>query len=248
MIYGTPIVHVDDDQTDRIGIRTLVLSQVWQPSRWPLSMEELDAEMPAPPPVSGGIIFIGQQTRRQRGVMRTTWTFEGINGNGKSVTFKDRQNSTDYRFDPGFAEKSLMQLPNIEELLLEFGGTALDNHISWPPLVPLGDSGMTKNMSSGKRNPLYGRETYFSMEGTYSFRYAAVSYGRAFHGVRLIHETGSLPGQPPTQIGDRNWLKAPPIIIRRGPVFEITEVFWLSDLGGWPDALYGKNSLIGDNT
>ena len=64
MIYGTPGIHIEDDVTDRIGIRTLVLAQMWQASTWPLSMAELDAETPAAPEVPGGLLLMGRQTRR----------------------------------------------------------------------------------------------------------------------------------------------------------------------------------------
>src|SRR5688500_4018639 len=103
MIYGEPTIKVDDDQTDRIGIRTLVLSRMWQPSRWPLTIEELDGEMPGVPEVPGGMLFVGRQTRRQGGAVRTHWSFEGIDGDGKSVTFRTRGNSLDFQFDPGFS-------------------------------------------------------------------------------------------------------------------------------------------------
>lgn len=245
MIYGTPIIHVDDDRTDRIGIRTLIMSQLWQASRWPLGQDELDAESPPPPAVPGGVIFIGQQTRRQRGSMRTTWTFEGINGNGKSVTFKGRTNSLDYQFEPGFSDKSLLLLPNIKTKMDQFGGYVIDGRLVWPPEIPETNtgSGMKKQDKAGKVNPFFGRETYLSMEGTYHFRYADTTYGQAFSGVRHIFKTGSLPGDPPTGIGDRDWLKAPPKVIRRGPVFDITEVYWLSEVGGWPEELYGTGGL-----
>lgn len=247
MIYGTPTIHRDDDQTDRIGIRTLVLSQLWQPSRWPLSQEELDAESPAPPEVSAGVVFIGQQTRRQGGALRTVWSFEGINGNGKSVTFKQRHNSIDYRFDPGFSEKSLLLLPNIQELFDTYGGYVLDGQIYWPPLTPeQTGSANKKSATAGKPNPMFGRDSKRMMDGTYSFRYAEIGYGKAFADVGKIFTTGKLPGKPPTDIGDRNWLKATPGVIRRGPVHDITETYLLSEEGGHPEAIYGTAGKDGD--
>ena len=61
-IYGTPALNILDDQTDRIGIRTMVLALIWQPSRWPMSIGEYDAERPAPPAMGGDWNFMA--TRR----------------------------------------------------------------------------------------------------------------------------------------------------------------------------------------
>ena len=135
MIYGDPQIHIDDDHTDRIGIRTLVLSQLWQPSRWPLSLAELDDEKPDVPEVPGGLIFIGEQTRRTPGALRTTWTFEGINGDGKSVTFKDRTNSPDYSFEPGFSQVSIIKHPAWQYLEKTYGGQVIDGQVIWPEYI-----------------------------------------------------------------------------------------------------------------
>ena len=51
----------------------------------------------------GSLIMRSMETN---GALRTTWTFEGIGGDGKSVTFKDRTNSPDYSFEPGFSHGS----------------------------------------------------------------------------------------------------------------------------------------------
>ena len=243
MIYGTPQIHIDDDQTDRIGIRTLVLSQIWQPSRWPLSLAELDGEKPGVPSVPGGVMFIGEQTRRMGGVLRTTWTFEGINGDGKSVTFKDRTNSIDYSFEPGFSQVPITKHPYWNNLNSKFGAQVTDGQVSWPDSVPsTGSSGPVVSDSQGKANPMFGQDDFFRMEGTYSFRYAATTLGAALTGIGKI--TASLPGRPPTFPG-RNWLKAPSPWRRRGPVLEITEIYWLSGEGGWTAEIYSDKEKNG---
>jgi hypothetical protein len=240
MIYGDPQIHIDDDHTDRIGLRTLVLSQLWQASRWPLSLAELDGEKPGLPEVPGGVMFIGEQTRRIHGALRTTWTFEGINGDGKSVTFKDRTNSPDYSFEPGFSQVSIIKHPNWAALKKAWNGQVLDGQVIWPEYVSSsGSGGPVVSKSAGQPNPLFGHDDFFRMEGTYSFRYAGVNLGVAMQGIGQI--AGSLPGQPPPVEDGRNWLKAPTPWQRRGPVLEITEVYWLSGAGGWPPQIYTDN-------
>jgi hypothetical protein len=89
---------------------------------------------------------------------------------------------------------------------------------------------------------MFGRDTFLMMEGTYKFRYAAFSLTAAYNGVGTIC-VSSLPGQPPVLGDGRNWLKAPPAWQRRGPVLDITEMYWLSDKEGWPVAIYGKGGV-----
>jgi len=264
MIYGDPPFHVDDDQTDKIGIRTLVMSKLWQPSRWPLSMLELANETPEPPEMAAGLLLVGRQTRKQGGALRTQWTFEGVDGDGKSVTFRTRANTIDFGFDPGFAQVSIQLHPQFQELLEKFGGSVLDAEVIWPPTVAGGGSnrsGLSTNTGNSqgggsvaslglgagqgteeKPNPMYGITEFLRHEGTYHCRYAATSMGGpSTAGVGQIHRSGSLPGEAPSFPG-RDWLKAPPPYRRRGPVFDITEVYWLSGPGGWPKPVYGTAS------
>jgi hypothetical protein len=244
MIYGNPIVHTDNDTTDFIGIRTLVLSKIWQPTRDDLSQDEIDAERPSIPPVPGGVLLVGDQTRRLNGVMRSTWTFEGIQGDGKRVTFKDRNNSLDYRFEPGFSQVTMAYHPDIEKLLEEFGGYVVDGEVVWPSEMPPEDTSANKGLNSKKQtnrnpNPMWGHDSFFRMEGTYRFRYAERDIpGDLFTRVGRIFQSGALPGRPPF-VKDRDWLKLPPQYRRRGLIFEIFEDYWLSGAGGWPEPIYG---------
>lgn len=246
MIYGTPIIHIDDDFTDRIGIRTLVLSQLWQPTTWPLSLVELDAQKPDIPDVPGGVQFIGEQTRRHGGALRTTWTFEGIAGDGKDVTFKGRSNSPDYSFEPGFSQTSLVKHPNWQPLKKSWNGQVLDGKVFFPEFISSSSmsSGPVVGASAGQTNPLFGHTDFFRMEGTYSFRYAAFTYGVAPGAIGKI--AGALPGVPPT-VKNRNWLFASAPFQRRGPIIEITEVYWLSGEGGWPPQIYTDNPAAQSN-
>lgn len=247
MIYGKPAITIEDDQTDRIGIRTLILSQMWQPSRWPLSIAELDDEGPGVPEVPGGVIFIGKQTRRQAGALRTFWTFEGINGDGKGVSFKTRANSPDFGFDPGFAEAPIQRHPKIEELLDTYEGQVLDEQIIWPLRLSGSDGGgpgsaLSGNATQGSINPMFGRGSYFTFQGgTYWFRYAILA-GSAIPDITgKLFGSGGLPGQAPRYTG-RNWLGAGAPFQRRGPVLDVTELYWLSDEGGWPKPIYRAGS------
>lgn len=247
MIYGAPQLEIVQDTTDLIGIRILVLARMWQPS----TSDPLSAllEKPVPPSVPGGVILVGEQSLPSKGAMRTTWTFQGINGDGKSVTFKDRKNSIDFGFEPGFAQIPIQLHPKFPELLDEYGGYP-DNdgaRVIWPTEKPggttAGKSGLGGGSKTEETNPMFGIQDYFRLEGTYRFRYAAKTlpadlYDRA----GTIVETKDLPGDPPRVSGGRNWLAVPPPYRRRGTILDITELYWLSGPGGWPAPVYDKRN------
>ncbi len=261
MIYGTTNVHRVRDITDLIGIRVLLLRQRWQPTATGgiLSEEELDAQKPAAPGVAGGLMLMGEQTLKERGHYSTIWTFQGINGDGKSVTFRDRTNSLDYGFDPGFAQVPIQVHPRFTTMLEENEGSPSNDGttVIWSPKLSSSNgtaNGLTIKTPSGNTiggggglldedpkssdtNPMYGIQEYFELEGVYRFRYAAKALpGNLLTGVGRI--ASSLPGEPPAVTGGRNWLKAPAAYQRKGVVFDITEFYWLSRRGGWPKPVY----------
>jgi hypothetical protein len=243
MIYGTPTVAIDDDQTDRIGIRTIVLSQLWQPKGGSSSPLQVLADIPAPPRMPGGVELIGRQTRRQGGAMRTSWTFTGVDGDGKSVTFKTRDNSPDFTFEPGFAQTRIELHPRFQSLLETYAGTVSDGVVTWPATLDKGGggTGLGGESAGEKLNPMYGVKEFLQLEGTYHFRYATQSINGLGVGVGKIHKSG-LPGVPPLY-ADRDWLKAPAVYERTGPVYVVTESYWLSGPGGWPRPVYGVGSF-----
>lgn len=245
MIYGAPQLEIVQDTTDLIGIRILVLAQMWQPST--SELWEALSEKPGAPAVPGGVILVGEQTLPSKGAMRTTWTFQGINGDGKGVTFKDRQHSIDYGFEPGFAQVPIQLIRNFQELLDTYGG-APDNdgaRVFWPTETPggttTGQSGFDDAGKTPKANPMFGIQDYFRMEGTYRFRYAAKTLSGGFYDRSgTIVETKDLPGEPPPVSDGRNWLFVPPPFRQKGVIKDITEMYWLSGPGGWPEPVYGK--------
>lgn len=255
MIYGTPTIIIEDDHTDQVGMRTLILSLMWQVSRWPMDLDQLDAEKPVAPEVPGGMWLIGSQTRRQGGALRTHWHYEGINGDGKSVTFKTRGNSPHYGFEPGFAELPIQQNSKISKLLDEFAGQPVDNQIFWPLELPetstgqgglsggstrigFGSGGTTEG--SKKINPMFGRQSYFALQGgTYWYRYMATDERSIPHIEGKVFKATSLPGRA-RNVPGRDYLGVGAPYIRRGPAaIEVVEQYWLSDEGGWPKEIYG---------
>ena len=212
MIYGTPAYKIDDDVTDKIGIRTVTISAMWQATAGTIAgSPQMDSQVPVPPGVSAGVILIGQQTRQNGGSQRTSWTFEGINGDGKSVTFKTRANTLDYGFQPGFAQVDIKLAPNFQDLLTKYGGTVDGGDVIWPATISSGSqttAGLGGSAGKDMTNPMFGIQDFLRLEGTYTIRYAALDPTQSQSGVGKIFTSG-LPGVAPTFGDDRNWLKAP---------------------------------------
>lgn len=245
-IYGNPAYRIDHDHTDRVGLRTIVISKLWQPeSRFnpddPLPMLE---EAPAPPQaMPPGVLLVGQDNKPDGGAMRSFWVYEGVNGDPKkSVSFKTRETSIDFRFDPSFSSVSILLHPKIQDLLADYGGTVQDGTVTWGMTAPSGTAGFSVRSLTPDKNPLFGVTDFLRTEGTYSFRYLELSPAKAMGNAGKIVTTAQLPGVPPLIDGQRNWLMAPTPYVRRGPVYEILETYWLSGPGGWPKQIYGTGS------
>ncbi len=244
MIYGTTNYHMVRDSTDLIGIRTLILRKYWQATSSNPSQSEIDSLKPGAPGVPGGMMLMGDQTTKEQGRYATYWTFQGVNGDGKGVTFKDRNSSIDYGFDPGFAQVPIQVHRDFLKMLEAFQGYPSNDGSSviWPPELASqsGGSGLNLGNKQGPMlNPMYGVQAHFEMEGVYHHRYAERRLPANFlKGVGFIAK--SLPGEPPELDEGRNWIKSTPMYQRKGVVFDITEYYWLSRRGGWPLPVYQK--------
>lgn len=250
MIYGRTLYHPVRDSTDLIGIRTLILRRRWTVDGTSVNQADIDAAKPAAPPVPGGLMLMGDQTVRERGCYATFWTFQGVSGDGSSVTFKDRTNSIDYGFAGGFAQVPVQVVKNFMTLLEKFQGYPSNDGttVIWPPTLATEEAdggGSPLEKTDGEAtgtNPMFGIQTAFEMEGIYRFRYASRNLPQnLFSGVGYI--AVNLPGQPPRPRDGRNWLMAVPEYDRKGNVFDITEYYWLSRRGGWPAPLYKRGYL-----
>ena len=254
MIYGSTNIHLAHDSTDLIGIRTLILRQYWQCDLTEPSQAELDGLKPSVPGVPGGLMLMGEQTMKERGRYGTLWTFQGVSGNGKSVTFKTRGKSIDYGFDPGFSQVPIQVHKDFAALLDKYqgypgndgttviwpaelaasagGGSAIEGSLG-PSALSTGSSGS----GSGSLNPMFGIQSFFEMDGIYRYRYAETALPLGIQdGVGRI--ANGLPGDPPKLADGRNWLKAPTAYQRKGYIYDITEYYWLSRRGGWPAPVY----------
>jgi len=244
MIYGTSNVHQVRDVTDIIGIRTLILRKFWPATSESPSISDLEAMKPPIPAVPGGLSLMGEQVMKEKGRYASLWTFQGVNGDGRSVTFKTRGNSIDYGFDPGFSQVPIQMHRDFVKMKDRFGGYPSNDGttVIWPP--ELTETGGSSPLNTGPQqpaqtNPVYGIQAYFEMDGVYRYRYAEKTLPRDLqNGVGFI--ANKPPGEPGELTEGRNWLKAPTAFQRKGFIFDITEYYWLSRRGGWPEPVYLK--------
>ena len=237
-IYGNPKPKILSDGVSRSGVRSLKCSNIWVPSKAGLTPKQRDQERPTPPNFGGFFVAIDFNDILKDGYYETQWNIEG--GSGLS-----RAESTCQNFDPRYEERSLVLHPNWWSIQKKYWGSVDDaGRILWPQYLPnvadTSKSGLKIDSGNGiNANPMYGRQTYLALVGgIYSFKYSQQTKpGSLYADIERIFTTGQLPGKPPAYTG-RNWLKAPPKEGLRGGLWDLEEIFWLSDYGGWPTQTY----------
>ena len=244
--YGPPRLKIVRDDIDLVGIRHLEVAQMWAPNAAGLSIDAILNQRPAAPAIDN-MELIADSAIPKDGVMESRWTFEGYSDD-PALRFKTYGVSTQWDFEPGFSETSLLFHPNWSTIQQNYGGTVdADNTISWPEtLASTGGTGLGAASDSQNQtpNPMYGYQTYFTMAtGAWTYRWADTAFKPSFYqGVGAIVAASSIPGNPPDFSalgqGDRNWLKLPPKHRRRGAIYEFVGVWWLSTDSGWPVPVY----------
>ncbi len=161
-----------------------------------------------------------------------------------------------WSLEPAFQQTAIEKHPEISSLIENYGGEEdpTTYRVTFKRLLPelpredmRGLLGKNYRDADGNiKNPLYGfnESGYITMGGIASARYVASDVSTAASGIGRVF--ARLPGRAPDYgIDDnRNWIKMPPSISevareesgRRW--HEIVHQFMLSDLGGWPPAVY----------
>lgn len=253
MMYGQSKPRIEDDRVDNLGVRRVTVVQAWKPSRPNMSLQEILIERPPTPDI--GLPLEGVTTTRRTGYFETRWSFVG-SGESAEFPLKDRQSSTEYSFTPVWSELDLTRHPLWPDFQKTYGArlNPETGRIEWPERMPVGggvNAGLGLALATGvpgvaagfaalgARNPMWGRQTYLELTGgTYTHRYAEKKLPpHLFTRLGDIFKTSELPGVPP-DVGNRNWLKAAPDYRRAGDIYDITETYLLSDIGGWPQEIY----------
>jgi hypothetical protein len=253
--YGIPRLRLVRDDIDLVGIRHLEVAQMWQAESPAQSIDAVLSQRPSAPSVAN-MLLIASSTIPKDGGMETRWTFEGYSDD-PAEPFRTYGESTQWDFEPGFQETSLLFLPNWSTLETAWHGTVdSDGQISWDPFLSggAGGTGLGAASDSGNQtpNPMYGYQTYFSMAtGAWTYRWADIELKPSFYqGVGTIVPAGQIPGNPPDFSalgqGTRNWLKLPPKFRKRGSIYEFVGTWWLSSDSGWPVPVYAGTGAQGE--
>jgi hypothetical protein len=80
------------------------------------------------------------------------------------------------------------------------------------------------------------------VQGTYLYRYLSFS-PPSTSGFGTI--ASALPGSPPV-FADRNWFYAGAPYEHVGNIYDVTEMYWLSDAGDWPSLIYSLQAMSGN--
>jgi hypothetical protein len=178
-----------------------------------------------------------------------TVTYEGGSAESNNATYGDEE-STVWSLDFEMAEEPIEAHWNFEAIKKKYGGKWGDpeNEEDWvfPKELPAGTSsgsglGGKSKVGQGNKNPMKGVKTYIVMNCI-----ASVSYTKKTLPKTVIDNIGklyrSLPDAPPQfnslDTGNRNWMKMPPQISKRGNVWQISESWKLSEYYEWPKEVY----------
>jgi hypothetical protein len=173
-----------------------------------------------------------------------TVTYEGGSSESVSATYGDEE-STVWSLDFEMAEEPIEAHWNFEEIKKKYGWEVIDGVGGFPEKLPAGSgesSGLSSNKSGGgAKSPMFGKKTFIEMNCI-----ASVSYTKRTLPGSVIGNIGksssNIPGAPSDfnglDKGERNWIKMPPQISKRGNVWQISESWKLSEYYKWPKEVY----------
>lgn len=189
------------------------------------------------PPVSG-MKEVGRSWSDIEGAgLQVEVQYEGTIGNPE-------EKEDTFEYDSSFKEETLLAHPLWNKIKTFYKGRYIkeEKRIEFAETLSSGNTGLgsgggtTASGEKGKKNPLYGLETFLSLSSVFRRTYLRESIPPSLlDRIGTIQE--SLPGGFPTPSG-RNWIVMPPKISQRGSVYQITEELMLSQPGGWPENVY----------
>jgi hypothetical protein len=246
--YGTSRPKIESDETDQLGIRTIVLAQKWAVASQGENptIEEVLSSAPQGP-VLFGYLPLKPRTTPEGGGFVTRWTYgmEGQSDSNGNGGLKGRGQSNVCRFEPGFSDQTLLRHPDLKKYLSQYGMTvSKGGEIDFAQVIPAAQvAGLGGVQAIGSQiNPMYGRKTFLSFQGgTWTYSYAVKKLP-----ANLYANVGKVIKTPPVikeKFADRDWLTAPPAFNLRGTgeagdIYQIDEHYLLSEEGGWPREVY----------
>jgi hypothetical protein len=170
-----------------------------------------------------------------------TVTYEG----GAAESSNSEVDSAVWSLDFEQAEVPIESHWNFDKIKEEYGWEVIDGVGGFPEKLPAGSggsSGLSSNKSGGgAKNPMYGTKTFIEMNCIASVSYTKRTLPGSVIG-NIGNSSNTIPGAPAEfnglDKGERNWIKMPPQISKRGNVWQISESWKLSEYFKWPKEVY----------
>lgn len=158
-----------------------------------------------------------------------------VTANFEGLVNEPRADQEEYNLDAEFSEEPIESHPSIASIIKTYGGFKReDGTVEFPETLPTGKTGSGTGLSQGKRgsekNPFFGVTSYPAMRMIATHSSIKRALGSSIYS-RVGRVLNSLPAgfdEP----GGRQWLIMPPLVRRRGDVWDVTERY--KDVGDDP--------------
>ena len=168
---------------------------------------------------------------------------EGLSGFEVTVKYEGMEEGTEGEesidFEPSFSEEPIESHPHFLFLKERYGGTLDDKgRVQWEETYTPSKGATSASGGKPTKNPLFGISTYLALKSVFRRTYTVEDMPSDL--LDTIGEVvEELPDGFPTP-SDRNWLRLPPKVSKRGNVYQISEELILSPVGGkWPPGVHG---------
>ncbi len=231
--YGeVPEPRITGVRQERQGVAVLTVTI---PMVLRVDTDGLKYPLPTNYPTISGYGFSGAQGKEsEAGHWEWELTYEGQGPLTKEQD-QDNEDQTVYALDTSDAEVPITSHPDLIRIWKKYYGYLEDNRLIFPAKLPKDAQVDAEAYGDGKKNPLYGLESFLSVGAVWTKTYSTTTLpADLFSNIGCIVHTIPQPKRfKIPKIGKgRNWMKRGPGIRIRGSVAEVTERFLLSGRGG----------------
>ncbi len=206
----------------------------------------LSYPVPTNYPSISGFGFAGAQGRQNdAGHWEWELTYEGQGQLSPDKNDKDNEDQTVYALDTSDADVPITTHPDLIRIWKKYYGYLEDNRLVFPAKLPKDAEVDAEAYGDGKKNPLYGLESFLSVGAVWTKTYSTMTLpADLFSNIGCIVATIPQPKRfKIPKIGKgRNWMKRGPGIRIRGSVAEVTERYLLSGRGGHNKDVYREET------
>jgi len=154
----------------------------------------------------------------------------------------EEEDSDDYSLDISFAEEPIESHPRWELIKKVYKGRVEDGKVVFTEKLERGGAtGLNAGGGGQRKNPLFGVTSYLVLKGVFVHSYTTTQKPHLDSiGTIVKHLPGDFDTPP-----NHDWLMMPPKMKRAGKnaegekVYQVTQEYLMSAIGGWPPEVYG---------